>query len=324
VEWTLRAGAILALVLLVGCGVGDGGMDGNGVGNGEVAEGGFHGSLLHERLMDRLAEEGDSIHIGIAVTDMESGRTLEIDAERVFHAASTMKVPVLLEWYRQSELGLRSLDEGVRVHNRFRSVYDGTEFVLDEDVDQGLIQALGEELPARRIAEGMIQVSSNLGTNILLELLTPDSVQATMARIGAQEMQVLRGVSDIPAFEAGMSNRTTARAYVRVLEAIVRCEVTSQASCDEMMEILEGQEYRSEIPAGIPQAAYEGGTRVGNKTGSITRILHDGAIVRPPHRAPYLVVTLSEGYDDKERGSEVLAELSRIIWSTLMEEEATP
>ena len=279
--------------------------------------------LLEERLLARIAQEGDSIHLGVAFLDLHTGRSVEVGAERSFHAASTMKVPVLLEWYRQSELGLRSLDEPVPVRNTFRSVYDGSEFTLDEDVDEGLMEALGQELPARRIAEGMIQVSSNLGTNLLLELLTPDSVQSTMARIGAEEMQVVRGVSDIPAFEAGLSNRTTARAYLRVLDAIARCEVTSRASCDEMLEVLDGQEFRSEIPAGIPASALEGGVRVGNKTGSITRILHDGAIVRIPGRAPYLLVTLSEGYDDKEEGSRVLAELSRITWTTLME-ESTP
>ncbi|TVR66288.1 MAG: serine hydrolase [Gemmatimonadales bacterium] len=339
VGWGFPMGVLFMMGVLLGCGRDDveGSQEramvedasaveeGQDLERGQAAErGGSDWVLLRERLTRRLAEEGDSIHIGIAVLDMETGRSLEMNAERVFHAASTMKVPVLLEWYRQSELGIRSLDEGVRVHNRFRSVYDGSEFVLDEDVDEGLIDALGQELPARRIAEGMIQVSSNLGTNILLELLTADSVQATMARIGAPEMQVLRGVSDIPAFEAGLSNRTTARAYLRVLEAIARCEVTSQASCDEMMEILEGQEFRSEIPAGIPDSALEAGTRVGNKTGSITRILHDGAIVQPTGRAPYLVVTLSEGYEDKDHGSRTLSDLSGIIWDTLMEEEPNP
>lgn len=276
-----------------------------------------HTAGLDTRLRDRIDQEGDTIAISVALLDLESGLRVEIDAHRAYHAASTMKVPVLLELYRQAETGGRSVEGEVPVTNTFRSIHDGSSFTLEDDRDSGIIAALDGELPARRIAAGMIQVSSNLGTNILLALLTPDSVQATMRAIGAEGMEVLRGVSDIPAFEAGLSNRTTAHSYLRTLEVIARCEITSPEACREMMEILEGQEFTSEIPAGIPDAAFAQGTRVGNKTGSITRILHDGAIVRPHHRAPYLLVILTEGYDDKDVGSTTMADLSNIVWTSL-------
>jgi len=276
-----------------------------------------HAEELETRLRDRIDQEGDTIRISVGLLDLESGLRVEIDAHRPYHAASTMKVPVLLELYRQAETGGRSVEAEVPVTNTFRSIHDGSSFTLEDDRDTGLISALDGELPARRIAAGMIQVSSNLGTNILLELLTPDSVQATMRTIGAEGMEVLRGVSDIPAFEAGLSNRTTAHSYLRTLEVIARCEITSTEACREMMEILQGQEFTSEIPAGIPDEAFAQGTRVGNKTGSITGILHDGAIVRPPDRAPYLLVILTEGYHDKDTGSTTMADLSRIVWTSL-------
>lgn len=276
------------------------------------------GDPLEAALTRRIAAEGDSIHIGISLWDVETERRIEIGSDRIFHAASTMKVPVLMELMRRVEAGDFDLDDPYPVTNTFRSILDGSPFTLDEDVDEGLIEALGGTLPLRRIAEGVIQVSSNLGTNLLLAALTPDSVRATMARIGAEEMLVLRGVSDIPAFEAGMSNRTSARAYRRTLESIVRCELWSRDGCAEMNRILEGQTFVDEIPAGIPASARAEGTRVGNKTGSITGILHDGAIVTPPGRGPYVLVILTEGYLDKEVGSAVMADLSRIVWEGIL------
>lgn len=287
----------------------------------EASPGGFSAGEgpadLEARLQDRIHREGDTIHISLALLDLEDGTRIEIDAHRRYHAASTMKVPVLLELYRQTEAAGGSVEENVLVTNTFRSIYDGTPFILESDRDEALLTALGGELPARRIAEGMIQVSSNLGTNILLEHLTPDSVQATMHRIGAEGMEVLRGVSDIPAFEAGLSNRTTAYGYLRTLEVIASCELTDREACREMMEILEGQQFTREIPAGIPPEARARGTRVGNKTGSITGILHDGAIVRPHHRDPYLLVILTEGYQDRAVGSATMAELSGMVWNHL-------
>ncbi len=275
-------------------------------------------SDLERRLRDRIAREGDSVHISLALLDLGTERRIELDAHREYHAASTMKVPVLLELYRRAEAEGWSVEDPVPVTNTFRSIYDGSPFTLETDRDAGLLEALAGELPARRIAEGMIQVSSNLGTNILLEHLTPDSVQATMRRIEADGMKVLRGVSDIPAFEAGLSNRTTAHAYLRTLEVIAGCELTTREACREMMEILEGQEFTNDIPAGVPATARERGTRIGNKTGSITGIRHDGAIVRPHDREPYILVILTEGYRDGQTASAVMTDLSRMVWAHLV------
>jgi beta-lactamase class A/predicted AlkP superfamily phosphohydrolase/phosphomutase len=267
------------------------------------------GDPLAERLRARIAEEGDSVHVAVALHDIESARRLEIDADRVFHAASTMKVPILYELFRRHDDGELDVDAPFPVRNTFRSVFDGSPFTLETDADDGLLEALGSTLPARRVAHGMITRSSNLGTNLLLEALTPAAVQARMDRLGAGGMQVRRGVSDIPAFEAGFSNETTARGLLRVMEIVARCEELSPSACADMHRILEEQEFRSEIPAGLPQ-----GTRVGNKTGSITRIRHDAAIVHPEGRAPFVLVVLTEGFLDGDHASAVIADLARIAW----------
>lgn len=268
------------------------------------------------RAVAEAAEDGDSIRIGLAFVDLESGREVHLGAEEPFHAASTMKVPVLLELYRQAEAHGFSVNDPVEVRNTFHSIEDGSPFTLGSDRDTELAESVGEAVAYRRLARPMITISSNLATNILLEELDPDSVQATMARIGAEGMEVLRGVQDIPAFEAGLSNRTTARAYARVLEALARCEVTSRESCEDMRTILREQEFRSDIPAGLPE-----GVPAGNKTGSITGIRHDGAIVEPPGREPYVLVILTEGYGDGGSASAVMTDLSRRVWEAVAEGE---
>jgi beta-lactamase class A/predicted AlkP superfamily phosphohydrolase/phosphomutase len=277
---------------------------------------------LEEALRDRIdaevramAEEGgdaEALRVAVAFRDLSTAHRTGILADRPFHAASTMKVPVLYELYRRHDDGELEVGDPVRVRNTFRSVHDRSPFTLESDSDSGLLDALGGSLPARRLAHGMITVSSNLATNILLEELGPEAVQARMDRLGAGEMRVRRGVSDIPAFEAGYSNETTARGLLRVMEVIAGCEELSRPVCDEVHRILEDQAYRSEIPAGVPP-----GTRVGNKTGSITRIRHDAAIVHREGRSPYLLVILTEGFDDGARASALMADLSRLVWEAV-------
>ncbi len=270
---------------------------------------------LDRRILERIAQEGDSIQVAVALLDLRDDRRLMINADRSFHAASTMKVPVMLELYRRAEAEGFSVEDPVRVRNTFRSIADGSEFTLGSDRDTELVESLGGELPWRRIAHGMIVVSSNLGTNILLDELGAESVQNTMEAIGAAEMRVLRGVQDIPAFERGMSNTTTARAYARVLEVIARCEITSLEACRDMMAILEDQRFTTDIPAGLPE-----GVRFGNKTGSITRIRHDGAIIVPEGREPWILVILTEGYADGSVASTLMREVSAMVHEVLSRE----
>jgi beta-lactamase class A len=268
---------------------------------------------LQERIEARIALEGDSVEIGVALVDRGAGVNILLNADRSFHAASTMKVPVMIELYRRAEAEGFSVHDPVRIRNTFRSIADGSSFTLGADRDTELVEALGRELSFRRVAHGMITVSSNLATNILLEELVADSIQATMNRLGAGDMKVLRGVQDIPAFEQGMSNTTSARAYARALDAIVNCEITSTEACRDMMAILEDQRFTSDIPSGLPS-----GVRFGNKTGSITRIRHDGAIVAPEGRLPYVLVILTEGYSDSAAASALMREISDRVFRELV------
>ena len=266
---------------------------------------------LERELRARIARDTAG-EVAVALIDLATGHTLGIAQDVPMHAASTMKVPVMMELFRQAEAGRHRVDDSITVIDTFRSIADTSHYTLGSDQDSALVAGVGTRLSLRRIAHGMITVSSNLAANILIDYLTADSVRRTMAAIGAQDMVVLRGVSDDPAFRRGMNNTTTAAALARAMEVIARCSMHTRRSCDGMMAMLEAQQFRSEIPAGLPP-----GVRVGNKTGSITGHRHDAAIVMPTGRAPYVLVVLTRGAANPRAATAVAVDISRMVWETL-------
>ena len=149
-------------------------------------------------------------------------------------------------------------------------------------------------MPVRDLIDHMITRSSNLATNALIELVGADRANATAHTLGATNIRVLRGVEDTPAFRAGMNNTTTARDLEILLEAIQTGRAASAASCDAMRNVLLRQEFNTEIPAGLPP-----GTKVAHKTGFITGVLHDAAIVYPASHSPYVLVVLTRDIPDQ-------------------------
>ncbi len=269
---------------------------------------------LERRIRARVAAEAPDT-VAVRLVDLGSGEAIGVNDEVEMHAASTMKVPVLLELYRQAAAGRFSLDDSVVVKNTFRSIADGSSYSLSpkDDSELELYRRVGTRLPIRELARRMIVRSSNLATNNLIDLVTADSVAAEMQAIGADGMHVLRGVEDIPAFNRGMNNRTTAAALARVLEVVARCDAATPPDCRDMTDILSEQEFNDMIPAGLPA-----GTPVAHKTGWITGIQHDGAIVYPPHRAPYVLVVMTHGYRDEKAAKTVGAEISAMVWKALV------
>ncbi len=164
----------------------------------------------------------------------------------------------------------------------------------------------------RDLTERAITTSSNLATNLLVDRLTADSVRATMDRLGAPGLRVLRGVEDLKAFEAGLSNSTTAKALATVLAALRDGRAVSPRADAEMVEILARQDFNEMIPAGLPA-----GTRVAHKTGWITEIHHDAAIVYPERGAPYVLVVLTAGLADRAESARLGAEVARAVHAAL-------
>lgn len=258
--------------------------------------------------------------VGIAVHDLASGRTVAIHADTVFHAASTMKVPVLFALYREFESGTLRPDQTMRLTNRFASIVDGSPYALNagDDSDSSVYALVGSDVPLRDLATRMITHSSNLATNALIAHMDAERITAITRELGATQMQVRRGVEDTKAFEAGLNNTTTANDLVALFVALQEGRVANTVSTQDMMAILEAQAFNAQIPAGLPP-----GTRVAHKTGSITATWHDAGLVFPPNRAPYAIAILTRGIPDKQTAEQLIADCSRIIWNWLNTEGTT-
>jgi beta-lactamase class A len=253
----------------------------------------------------------DTAEVAVALIDLASGDSLLIDAHTVMHAASTMKVPVMLELFRRADAGEFSMDDSVLVRNEFRSIADSSTYTLsaDDDSDREIYELVGRRMPMRDLVERMITRSSNLATNILIETADPARIAATLDRFGAGEMRVLRGVEDGPAYRRGMNNTTTAYGLMKTLQAIAAGHAASPHATEDMLGVLSRQEFREKIPAGVP-----GGVRVANKTGWITGIDHDGAIAFPQGRAPYVLVVLTRGLQDRNAATAVAKAISARVY----------
>src|SRR6187402_2459851 len=169
-----------------------------------------------------ISASGAEVAVAWRPLDAKPGEEILINPQLRFHAASTMKVPVMIELFRQVDVRQVKLDDKVLVTNQFTSIQDGSPFVLaaTEDSDGETYRALGKKLSYRQLIEAAITVSSNLATNILIERLNARNIQATVDIMGASGMQVLRGVEDQKAFDAGKNNSTDALGLLTLFEAI--------------------------------------------------------------------------------------------------------
>jgi beta-lactamase class A len=272
-----------------------------------VVQGSASSTSLENQLRHVIASSGAEVAIAYRTLD---GRTeLFLDADKSFHAASTMKVPVMIELFRQAQKGGLSLDEPLTIGNEFHSIVDGSPYHLSEgdDSDTAVYAAVGKSLTLRELCELMITVSSNFAANLLIDRLGVENIRKTVAALGADGMDVLRGVEDQKAFDKGLNNATTARGLLVLLDRIAHRDAVDANADGEMIEILKRQKFNDAIPAGVPP-----GTPVAHKTGSITRIHHDAAIVFAPR--PYVLVLLVRGIDDQKKSATLMADLSRVIY----------
>ena len=272
-----------------------------------VAQSATPAATLESRVRGIISASG--AEVAVAYRTLDGSRELLIDPDRPFHAASTMKVPVMIELFRQAHEGRLSLDDRLPVRNEFHSLADGSTFSLSvgDDSDAEVYAAVGQTLTLRQLCEAMITVSSNFAANLLIERLGVANIQRTVKALGGDGMQVLRGVEDQKAFDLGLNNTTTALGLLVLLQRLAHGTAVDAQADAAMIDILKRQKFNDAIPAGLPD-----GTPVAHKTGNITRIHHDAAIVYASR--PYVLVLLVRGVEDQKKSAVLMAELSRTVY----------
>ena len=254
--------------------------------------------------------EKSGADVGIAFRTLDGKDEWYSRADESFHAASTMKVPVLIELFHQVKDGKLKLSDSLVVRNEFHSIVDGSPFKLDaaDDSEADLYKAEGQTRTVSQFAELMITVSSNLATNLLIEKLGVENIRTTVHSLGADGMNVLRGVEDGKAFEKGMNNTTTARGLATLMTAIADGKAVDCESSQRMVAILERQKFNEAIPAGLPA-----GTRVAHKTGDITKVHHDAAIVFA--KQPFVLVILVRGIAEDKEAYKLMAAITSDLYN---------
>ena len=251
----------------------------------------------------------------VAFKNLSNGEAFSINGDSVFHAASTMKTPVLIEVYRQAAEGKFSLNDSVVLRNEFSSIVDGSPYSLDssDDSEQELYRHIGEKRTVSALLYQMITVSSNFATNLVIGMVDAKNVTQSMRKLGANKIQVLRGVEDNKAFAKGLNNTTTANDLRLIFENIANGKAVSPDASAEMIRVLLDQHFNEIIPAQLPA-----GVKVAHKTGSITGVQHDSGIVFLPDGRQYVLIILSKNLVDEKAAVKAMANVSKLIYDYVM------
>ena len=271
-------------------------------------------SGLAARISARIAAAPAST-VGVYFRDLTTKDSVLVNARLRFHAASTMKVPVMIQLFRDRDAHRLSLDDSIPVTNTFRSIVDSSTYELGkaDDSDSTLYARVGGKASIRELVELMETVSSNLATNLLIAQVGAPRANATAHELGADSILVLRGVEDGKAYRAGRNNTTTARDLGVLMAAIAQNRAASPAACREMLEILGRQHFNEGIPAGLPT-----GTRVYHKTGWVGKVVyHDAAIVERADGRRYVLVVTTGGIEKDEDAYKVASDISQMIYEAI-------
>ena len=266
-----------------------------------------------------IAAEAQLEAASVAVYDFVTGADWHVNGDRWFHAASTIKVAILVALADATAEGRFDLSARLAIRNRFLSAADGLPFrvAASRDANPDVQAHIGRTMRLEELALHMIATSSNLATNLLLDLVGVDYAKRVLERLGIEGVDLRRGVEDDRAFEAGIINRVTARGLEQLFRAIYVGRAATPAATRWMLHVLSQQEFTRGIPAGLPDEV-RAQTTVANKTGEISNMAHDAGLVFLPDDTVYAVSVLTETPPGLPPRQQTVAKLSRAAYEHVM------
>jgi beta-lactamase class A len=273
------------------------------------------------RLRSRLQEIASTLPdgaLGVSVFDYLSGCAWDYDGGRWFHAASTIKMAIMAAVFDAIDAGRFTPESRVHVRNYFSGAIDGLPFRVQasRDANAEVYAAIGRTMRIGELVRHMIGSSSNLATNLLLDVTGLEAAKRALAGRGVAGLDLQRGVEDDRAFQAGCNNLVTADGLVRLLRVIRDGEGFTEASSQAMLELLVDQRFAGAIAPGLPEAV-RAVARVAHKTGDISTASHDAGLVFLPGRPPYAIVLLAESAGDASERTAALVAASRAVYEAV-------
>ena len=247
-------------------------------------------------------------------------RTLDGKAEYHYHAdvpfpaAGTIKLPVMIELFRQVDEGRLQLADPLFVHNEFYSVYDSSPFQLypEDDSETDLYKAEGQTRTTGELCELMTTANSKLATNLLIRKVELENIRATVLALNTENMHILRSFGDDKAYtQGGLQNFATARTLQTLMTAIAEGKAMSRDASAAMVEILERQHANDSISAGLPPK-----TRVAHLAGEIPsiKLYIDAAIVYAPR--PFVLVIQTLQIPEKD-STALMVSITRMLYQAM-------
>lgn len=245
-----------------------------------------------EARVDEIATRLDGV-IGIAILDLVDGRLLLRNGEQVFPTASSIKLPLLVELYRQEQ----QARAGARGKARLGDLYtvDAKDLVDGSAIMAGLTPGV-TSVTNRDLAQFMIAVSDNAATNVLIERVGKDNVNAMLRGLGLQRTLLRRKMIDLPAAQRGDENVATPREMVSLLAALHSGKLLDKELTSALIEQLSTPKD-SWLQHDLPESV-----RVANKHGTLGAVRSDSGIVYAPNR-PFAISVMTSHVRD-ERGAE--------------------
>src|SRR6266702_1240644 len=252
--------------------------------------------LLWKKLETRVEEIAARLDgvMGVAILDLTDGRTFLRNADRVFPAASSIKLAILLELYRQDQEARAGAKGKARLDDIY--TFDPKDLVEDSRIMAGLTPGV-TRVTNRDLAQFMVAVSDNAAANILIDRVGKDNVNAMLRGLGLTKTMLRRKMMDIGAARRGDENIATPQEMARLLEMIYKGKALNKELTDELikrLKTLKKDSYLSyELPAGVELA---------DKPGTLDGVRNDSGIVFAPNR-PFAISVMT-AYDRDEKAAE--------------------
>jgi beta-lactamase class A len=241
-----------------------------------------------------IVEEADAV-VGVAIKDLRSGDQILINEEEIFPQASSIKVHILSEVFKQASEGKFSLSDIKQLPASMR--VGGS----------GILSSLGEKsvsLSIRDYCVMMIVLSDNSATNLLIDLVGMKNVNESLQKNGASKTKLQRVMMDVQAAKEGRENISTPKDVLTILDKLNNGTLINKQASDDMLSILK-LDKEGPLKSGIPSSV-----SIANKGGDIDGVRNDIGIIYLENN-PYIICVMTKMLKSAEDGPKIITDISR-------------
>jgi beta-lactamase class A len=256
--------------------------------------------VLWQRLGSKIVQIDQNLDgvMGVAIEDLTTGDHYFLREDEVFAQASSIKITVLANLYLQAQQGKLKLTDLYTVQS--------SDLVPDSDIMNGLTPGI-TRVTLRDLATMMVAVSDNAATNVLIDRVGMENVNAMLDSLGLTHTRLRRKMMDLEAAKQGRENVSTPREMMTLLDAIYHGKLLNKESTADFFKVLSTNK-ESFIPRDLPPDL-----KVANKPGELEAVRNDSGVVFVEGR-PYVICVMTSFLRNEREGEEAITKLSLETW----------